>query len=162
MASDVSRDQWRKTLLAAMANYIDAGSIVAGAVSLALWAKQFGFGDDFVSLLGAMSANAISAGIGALIGGRICDLWGGKKIFPVRPVAVRVWGAGVRVRAGAVDAVVRVLRGGAHGRRGRPRLADADHVGAKPSATRPTARTTPCRRSGSSRPRSRSGRSTCR
>jgi hypothetical protein len=30
-----------------------------------LWAKQFGFGDDFVSLLGAMSSNAISAGIGA-------------------------------------------------------------------------------------------------
>ncbi len=60
--------------LAAMANYIDAGSIVAGAVSLPLWAKQFGFDDDFVSLLGAMSSNAISAGIGALIGGRICDL----------------------------------------------------------------------------------------
>ena len=81
MASEVSRDQWRKTLLAAMANYIDAGSIVAGAVSLPLWAKQFGFGDDFVSLLGAMSSNAISAGIGALIGGRICDLWGRKKIY---------------------------------------------------------------------------------
>ena len=64
-----------------MANYIDAGSIVAGAVSLPLWAKQFGFGDDFVSLLGAMSSNAISAGIGALIGGRICDLWDRKKIY---------------------------------------------------------------------------------
>jgi len=65
MASGVSREQWRKTSLAAMANYIDAGSIVAGAVSLPLWAKQFGFGDDFVSLLGAMSSNAASAGIGA-------------------------------------------------------------------------------------------------
>ena len=60
---------------------LDAGSIVAGAVSLPIWAKQFGFGDDFVSLLGAMSSNAISAGIGALIGGRICDLWGRKKIY---------------------------------------------------------------------------------
>jgi hypothetical protein len=46
MASGVFREQWRKTSLAAMANYIDAGSIVAGAVSLPLWAKQFGFGDD--------------------------------------------------------------------------------------------------------------------
>ena len=81
MASGVSREQWRKTGLAAMANYIDAGSIVAGAVSLPLWAKQFGFGDDFVSLLGAMSSNAISAGIGALIGGRVCDLFGRKKIY---------------------------------------------------------------------------------
>ena len=81
MASGASREQWRKTSLAAMANYIDAGSIVAGAVSLPIWAKQFGFGDDFVSLLGAMSSNAISAGIGALIGGRICDLYGRKKIY---------------------------------------------------------------------------------
>jgi inositol transporter-like SP family MFS transporter len=73
--------QWRKTALAAMANYIDAGSIVAGAVALPIWAKQFGFGDDFVSLLGAMSSNAISAGIGALVGGRICDLFGRKRIY---------------------------------------------------------------------------------
>jgi inositol transporter-like SP family MFS transporter len=81
MASGATREQWRKTGLAAMANYIDAGSIVAGAVSLPIWAKQFGFGDDFVSLLGAMSSNAISAGIGALIGGRICDLYGRKRIY---------------------------------------------------------------------------------
>jgi MFS transporter, SP family, inositol transporter len=64
-----------------MANYIDAGSIVAGAVALPIWAKQFGFGDDFVSLLGAMSSNAISAGIGALVGGRICDMFGRKRIY---------------------------------------------------------------------------------
>jgi hypothetical protein len=70
MASAVTKDQWRKTSLATMANYVDAGSIVAGAVSLPLWAKQFGFGGSFVSLFGAMSSNAISAGIGALIGGR--------------------------------------------------------------------------------------------
>ena len=76
-----SRERWRKTALAAMANYIDAGSIVAGAVALPLWAKQFGFGSSFVSLLGAMSSNAISAGIGALVGGRICDLWGRKRIY---------------------------------------------------------------------------------
>jgi MFS family permease len=37
MASGVSREQWRKTALAAMANYIDAGSIVAGADVPASW-----------------------------------------------------------------------------------------------------------------------------
>jgi MFS transporter, SP family, inositol transporter len=77
----VSREQWRKTVLAAMANYIDSGSIVAGAVSLPVWTKQFGFGSSFVSLLGAFSSNAISAGLGALIGGRICDRFGRKKIY---------------------------------------------------------------------------------
>ncbi len=77
----VTREQWRKTLLAAMANYIDSGSIVAGAVALPIWTTQFGFGSSFVSLLGAFSSNAISAGVGALIGGRICDRLGRKKIY---------------------------------------------------------------------------------
>ena len=64
------RVQWRRTLLAAMANYIDAGSIVAGAVSLPIWAAYFGFGDSFVSFLGAFSSNAIAAGLekGVLFG----------------------------------------------------------------------------------------------
>ncbi len=79
--SEVTREQWRKTLLAAMANYIDSGSIVAGAVALPLWTTQFGFGSNFVSLLGAFSSNAISAGLGALIGGRVCDRLGRKKIY---------------------------------------------------------------------------------
>jgi inositol transporter-like SP family MFS transporter len=71
----------RRTLLAAMANYIDAGSIVAGAVALPIWAEHFGFGSSFVSFLGAFSSNAIAAGLGALIGGRICDLLGRKKTY---------------------------------------------------------------------------------
>ncbi len=78
---DTGREQWRRTLLAAMANYIDAGSIVAGAVALPIWAEHFGFGSSFVSFLGAFSSNAIAAGLGALIGGRICDLLGRKKIY---------------------------------------------------------------------------------
>lgn len=77
----VSAEQWRRTLLAAMANYIDSGSIVAGSVALPLWATQFHFGSSFVSLLGAFSSNAISAGLGALVGGRICDLLGRKRIY---------------------------------------------------------------------------------
>jgi inositol transporter-like SP family MFS transporter len=77
----VTREQWRKTVLAAMANYIDSGSIVAGAVALPIWTTQFGFGSSFVSLLGAFSSNAISAGLGAVIGGRICDRLGRTKIF---------------------------------------------------------------------------------
>ena len=75
------REQWRRTLLAAMANYIDAGSIVAGAVALPIWAAYFGFGESFVSFLGAFSSNAIAAGLGALIGGRVCDLLGRKRIY---------------------------------------------------------------------------------
>jgi hypothetical protein len=37
-----TREEWRNTLLAGLANYIDAGSIVAGAAGLTLWTKEFG------------------------------------------------------------------------------------------------------------------------
>lgn len=73
--------KWRNTILAGLANYIDAGSIVAGSVALALWKEIYGLSDSFIGLIGAFSANAISAGIGALIGGILCDKFGRKKIY---------------------------------------------------------------------------------
>jgi len=76
-----TRDDWKNTILAGLANYIDAGSIVAGAAALALWTAMFHLGDTFVGLIGAFSSNAISAGVGALIGGRLCDKLGRKKIY---------------------------------------------------------------------------------
>ena len=72
---------WRNTILAGLANYIDAGSIVAGSAALALWKAQYGLSDTFIGLIAAFSANAISAGIGALIGGILCDRYGRKKIY---------------------------------------------------------------------------------
>ena len=74
-------DHWRNTILAGLANYIDAGSIVAGSAALALWKAQYNLSDSFLGLIGAFSANAISAGVGALVGGRLCDLFGRKKIY---------------------------------------------------------------------------------
>lgn len=74
-------EQWRNTVLAGLANYIDAGSIVAGSVALALWKDIYHLSDSFIGLIGAFSANAISAGIGALIGGWLCDRVGRKKIY---------------------------------------------------------------------------------
>jgi inositol transporter-like SP family MFS transporter len=72
---------WKNTILAGLANYIDAGSIVAGSAALALWVAEFHLSTTFVGLIGAFSANAISAGVGALIGGRLCDRFGRKKIY---------------------------------------------------------------------------------
>lgn len=72
---------WRNTILAGLANYIDAGSIVAGSAALAMWKAQYGLSDTFLGLIAAFSANAISAGVGALIGGLLCDRFGRKKIY---------------------------------------------------------------------------------
>ncbi|MCP1470295.1 inositol transporter-like SP family MFS transporter [Sphingobium sp. OAS761] len=76
-----TREHWRNTVLAGLANYIDAGSIVAGSVALALWKDIYHLSDSFIGLIGAFSANAISAGVGALIGGWLCDRVGRKKIY---------------------------------------------------------------------------------
>src|SRR6201999_2493214 len=56
-------------------------SIVSGSAALALWAVQYHLSTSFIGLLGAFSANAISAGVGALIGGRLCDIYGRQKIY---------------------------------------------------------------------------------
>src|SRR5258708_3891847 len=76
-----TRDDWKNTILAGLANYIDGGSIVSGSAALAVWATRFHLSAGLIGLLGAFRANAISAGVGAFIGGRICDLFGRKKIY---------------------------------------------------------------------------------
>jgi inositol transporter-like SP family MFS transporter len=79
--SGTEEHNWRNTILAGLANYIDAGSIVAGSVALALWKDIYGLSNNFIGLIGAFSANAISAGVGALIGGILCDKFGRKTIY---------------------------------------------------------------------------------
>ncbi|MDR2705725.1 MAG: MFS transporter [Planctomycetaceae bacterium] len=72
---------WTKTIVASMTSYIDAGSIVAGAAGLSLWQHFLGMEEWQIGLLGAFSSNALSAAVGALIGGRICDLYGRKLVY---------------------------------------------------------------------------------
>jgi inositol transporter-like SP family MFS transporter len=79
--SHVTALQWRWTVLAGMASYIDAGSIVALAAGLALWEQYLGMSSTTVGLLAALGPNAFGAAIGALIGGRLGDLFGRKRIY---------------------------------------------------------------------------------
>ncbi|MBU3154846.1 MFS transporter [Clostridium estertheticum] len=72
---------WKTTISASMANYIDAGSIVAGAAGLSLWTSYLHMSDAKLGLLSALSSNAVSAAIGALIGGYICDKYGRKLVY---------------------------------------------------------------------------------
>ncbi|MDE2597169.1 MAG: MFS transporter [Sphingomonadales bacterium] len=80
-AATTDKGSWRDTILAGLANYIDSGSIVSGSVALALWKDLYHLSDSFIGLIAAFSANAISAGIGAFIGGWLCDRLGRKKIY---------------------------------------------------------------------------------
>ena len=91
---------WRATVSVAMSNYIEAGSIIAIAVSLTLWQKEFGVDDFAVGLLAAVSANAFGAAAGALVGGWMCDRFGRKFIYTYD---LLVYMAGVLLAAFAVS-----------------------------------------------------------
>ncbi|MFX3618909.1 MAG: MFS transporter [Sporolactobacillus sp.] len=75
------KKSWKATASVSLTNYLDSGSIVAGASGLTLWAKQLNLSSLQVGLLGAISANAFGSAIGALIGGRLADKYGRKFIY---------------------------------------------------------------------------------
>jgi len=77
----IEQDNWKGTILAGLANYIDSGSIVSGAAALALWQSLYGLSDNLLGLIAAFGPNAIGAGVGAMIGGWLCDKLGRKRIY---------------------------------------------------------------------------------
>ena len=77
----ISRQQWRWSVLAGMASYLDAGSIVALGAGLALFQSYLGLSDGAVGALAAIGPNAIGCAIGAFIGGRLGDKLGRKRIY---------------------------------------------------------------------------------
>ena len=77
----VTGQQWYWTALSAMASYIDAGSIVAIAAGLALWADYLSLSTTTIGLLAAFGPNAMGAALGAVIGGRLGDRLGRKRIY---------------------------------------------------------------------------------
>ena len=79
--SRVTAQQWKWSALAGMASYIDAGSIVALAAGLALWDQYLDLSNTTIGLLTALGPNAFGAALGALIGGRLGDLFGRKRIY---------------------------------------------------------------------------------
>lgn len=77
----MSRTHWHWAVLAVLADYFDAGSIVAGAVSLTTWAKAYGLSDGTIGLIAALGPNAIACGIGAFLGGWLADKLGRKRVY---------------------------------------------------------------------------------
>jgi inositol transporter-like SP family MFS transporter len=77
----VTAQIWKWTVLAGMASYIDAGSIVAIGVGLALWQEYLNLSNSTLGLIAAIGPNAVGAAVGAFIGGRLGDLLGRKRIY---------------------------------------------------------------------------------
>ena len=78
---EVTAQIWKWTVLAGMASYLDAGSIVALGAGFALWQQFLHLNNSTLGLLAAIGPNAIGAAIGAFVGGRLGDLLGRKRIY---------------------------------------------------------------------------------
>ncbi|MDR3251208.1 MAG: MFS transporter [Tannerella sp.] len=71
----------KSTIAVSLTNYLDAGSIVAGASGLTLWTAYLGLNETDLGWLNALSANCFGAALGAIIGGRLADKYGRKTIY---------------------------------------------------------------------------------
>jgi inositol transporter-like SP family MFS transporter len=71
----------RSTIAVSLTNYLDAGSIVAGASGLTLWQGYLGLSESQLGWLNAISANCLGAAVGAIIGGVLADRYGRKLIY---------------------------------------------------------------------------------
>ena len=72
---------WKRVILACMADYLDAGGIVAASAGLALWKTAFGLSPTVLGLLAALGVNAGAYAAGALVGGILGDRFGRKRVY---------------------------------------------------------------------------------
>lgn len=72
---------WKATTLAGVASYLDPGTIVAVSASLSVWQARFGLSAWQVGFLSA--ALTVCVGIGSIVGGRIGDRFGRKRVYSV-------------------------------------------------------------------------------
>lgn len=77
----MGKSSLKSTLAVSLNNYLDAGAIVAGGSGITLWQSYLGLSEMHLGWLNALSANALGAAIGAIIGGFLADRFGRKFIF---------------------------------------------------------------------------------
>src|SRR3954469_15729536 len=92
----VPREAWKVAVLAGMASYLDAGVIVTGGGTFVLYRNAFGFAAGTIGILSALLTLLFA--IGALVGGRLGDRFGRRKVFTVTMIGLSV---GIGLMAGA-------------------------------------------------------------
>ena len=75
----ISRQVWYRTTVAGMASYLDAGAIITTGIALVLYQDLLGLTGTDIGRLSALLTFMIAAG--ALVGGRLGDLYGRKRVF---------------------------------------------------------------------------------
>ena len=77
----MAKGSLKSTLAVSLNNYLDAGAIVAGGSGITLWQNYLGLSEMHLGWINALSANALGAAIGAIVGGVLADKFGRKFIF---------------------------------------------------------------------------------
>jgi len=97
---------WRSSILAGLASYLDSATIVTTSIALVLYEKPLHLTSWTIGAISALLT--LSIAVGALVGGRLGDVVGRKRVYAVDLV---VYGVGIALLLGAVDAAM--LCGGA-------------------------------------------------
>jgi MFS transporter, SP family, inositol transporter len=92
----IPRQAWKVAILAGMASYLDAGCIVTLGGALVLYKDHFGLGAGSIGALSALMTFLFA--IGALVGGRLGDRFGRRRVFTVTMIGLAL---GIAVLAGA-------------------------------------------------------------
>ncbi|BCW86639.1 MFS transporter (plasmid) [Arthrobacter sp. NicSoilE8] len=70
---------WRVAVIAGLASYVDGAALTVNGIALVIYQQTIGLTADQVGLLTAMVT--VGLAIGALVGGRLGDLYGRRKVF---------------------------------------------------------------------------------
>jgi len=92
---------WRSSILAGLASYLDSATIVTTSIALVLYEEPLHLGSWTIGAVSALLT--LSIAVGALVGGRLGDLVGRKRVYAVDLV---VYGVGIALLLGAADSAM--------------------------------------------------------
>lgn len=93
----IPRQVWFRTSVAGMASYLDAAAIISTGTALVLYQEPLGLTTGDIGRLSALLTFMIA--VGALVGGRLGDVYGRKRVF-MATMALYTVGAALMVVAG--------------------------------------------------------------